>query len=368
MTLLQEVLDVDELIQLIKDGYVSERHHPESEAYSIFNYTNRAVGIEWTETLRECRGLIVNFNQGVGTVLARSFAKFFNSTEPQSSWLADTPHDTFTVAMDKSDGSLGIAYMAPDGLPAIATRGSFTSDQALHATALLRSKYPSFRLVEGITDLFEVIFSENRIVLDYGDMDDLVHLGHRYIDSGQTIPRRHGYNVSPNWIGPVAEVLYKGALSGSLALGDRENREGMVLYVLDEVTSMYKLTKVKQADYVALHRIVTGLNERVVWEELKEGRIDALISNLPAEHAAWANKVVEVLLFNINSILDYANYHVRQHVGEDKKTFAMWAKDQQHSAALFAAFSGNTEKLKDYAWKQIKPEAIKPRTLAIEEE
>ena len=42
---------------------------------------------------------------------------------------------------DKMDGSLGILYRRPDGVCAIATRGSFASDQALEANKIWSESY-----------------------------------------------------------------------------------------------------------------------------------------------------------------------------------------------------------------------------------
>lgn len=59
----------------------------------------------------------------------RPLPKFLNHDQPEAPVIAlDEP----VVVTDKADGSLGIIYPTPDG-PAVATRGSFASDQALHA-------------------------------------------------------------------------------------------------------------------------------------------------------------------------------------------------------------------------------------------
>jgi hypothetical protein len=60
------------------------------------------------------------------------------------------------VVTDKLDGSLGILYPTPDG-HAIATRGAFVSEQALHATELWLDRYagwlpPLPRLDDAVRD------------------------------------------------------------------------------------------------------------------------------------------------------------------------------------------------------------------------
>ena len=54
--------------QLIKDGYISERKHPECDYY-IYNYTSKAqYQKQWEEDTMNCRGLILD---GEGNVIAR---------------------------------------------------------------------------------------------------------------------------------------------------------------------------------------------------------------------------------------------------------------------------------------------------------
>ena len=48
------------------------------------------------------------------------------------------------------------------------------------------------------------------------------------------------------------------------------NEEGFVLTYLKRDESPLKI-KIKMADYVRLHRIVTGMNAHILWEILKEG-------------------------------------------------------------------------------------------------
>ena len=50
--------------------------------------------------------------------------------------------------------------------------------------------------------------------------------------------------------------------------------------------------KIKQDDYVALHRIVTGLSERTVWQHMTDGRpLAELLDGLPDELHTWTRDV-----------------------------------------------------------------------------
>src|SRR5689334_2572498 len=163
-TLLRDLVDVALLDDMVARGFVSAQWHPR-QRLRIFNYTAACqFAAEWNEATLLCRGLVVDADAGV--VLARPFAKFFNYGQPGAPALDPTaPVDVY----DKLDGSLGILYPS-DGGWAVATRGSFASDQAVHASAVLASRYPSFVPPPGHTVLFEIIYPGNRIVVDYRDL------------------------------------------------------------------------------------------------------------------------------------------------------------------------------------------------------
>jgi hypothetical protein len=182
--LLSELLDLDKLRVEMRRKFVSVREHPMDSKLRIYNYTHEAAYEgEWTHEQKVCRGLIVHHFGYDAVVLARPFPKFFNYGEHLLGHETIPLDEPFSVT-SKEDGSLGILYQAPDG-PAIATRGSFESDQATWATEHLRASIPSpvvpesnlTRLFEqNVTVLFEILAPWNRIVLDYGSFEGLVLL------------------------------------------------------------------------------------------------------------------------------------------------------------------------------------------------
>lgn len=152
MTTLNDLFDAKALRHEIEDGYIREVYHP-TEPLAILNYTDKAqYDRHWNEVTRVCRGLI--YNTETHEVVARPFEKFFNWNEPEAAIGLDEP----VVALEKMDGSLGILYPKPSGGYAIATRGSFTSEQALRGTLIWEAKYASRFVPEaGYTALFEII-------------------------------------------------------------------------------------------------------------------------------------------------------------------------------------------------------------------
>ena len=109
----------------------------------------------------------------------------------KGSKLGELPDYKSFEAFEKLDGSMGVLYIMPDGEKAIASRGSFVSDQAKFATEYLNEKYSEVRFLPQYTYLFEIIYPENRIVLDYGNKKEIVLLAIRENHTGRDL--KYGY-------------------------------------------------------------------------------------------------------------------------------------------------------------------------------
>lgn len=366
---LTDLMNIDELESEIKAGYVRRRYHPLDPNLTILNY-GEACQYEnhWTDVTRQTRGLIIGKND---EVLARPFDKFFNVGQEQAAQIDPT---TQVMATDKMDGSLGILYPGPDGW-AIATRGSFESEQAIHATALLRERYADWLepipFNWGWTYLFEIVYPQNRIVLDYGDLDDLVLIGGRVINTGQIVGP-----PTLAWPGPRAQVLggdWYITYADALKIADRTNREGIVIREVMTDT----LVKVKQEDYVRLHKLVTGLNEKAVWEHLRDhsGAYGELLAAVPDEFHEWVKATAEAFLDRYEDLQGeaHADYHhilgYMQHDGpdslawgaEERKTFAGLARETRHPQPLFQMLDGRD--ISPWIWKTLKPKGETPSLL-----
>jgi len=385
--LLSNLLDLNELNEMIAQKYVRVQVHPVLPL-SIFNYTEHAqFDRVWNDVTRLCRGLIVRHDEeDDDEVIARPYSKFFNHGEPDAPVLdLDAP----AHVSDKRDGSLGIFFPLGNGLRVIhpggisvATRGSFMSEQAVRATKMLREKYPDYRPQDGITTLTEIVYPANRIVLDYGDTEDLFLLGGVDIATGTIFPP----DLIPNWPGPVTEVMAAKTLKEALTIPPRVNREGIVVRI------GYDMVKIKQADYVALHRVLTTTSARNIWEHLAVNACKHLIDNpkkwallglsperaegiaaagpdwtdkmlhkVPDEFFAWFRKTIDNLILEVEDARAelqrlFAELSGR-HEG-DRKGFALEAKDYPHSGALFRLLDGR--EIDTYLWKSAYPPAERP--------
>lgn len=388
MLRLSDLLDVNELGQMIDAGYIGIQQHPTEVGLLIFNYTHAAqYDRVWNKATRACRGLIVRVEGqqpwGDGTVVARPWPKFFNygELEWENPVEASILLDTACTVTDKLDGSLGILYPMTtysdnlytgegDGLTstplpgwAISTRGSFTSEQALHATEVLRTRYADFEPNEGVTYLFEIIYPANRIVVDYKGLDDLVLLGAVEIATGKTL---HPHDLQPfdleppQWYGPVAHTFDAASLRDALTIEPRPNAEGIVVRF-----DTGEMLKIKQQDYVELHRIVTGLNERTVWERLGRGEAHAdICAGLPDEFEVWVKEVGTRLILEAalieSAARDEHNEIVRKlsHFGREwtRKEYAERAAASPLRPYLFLILDGKD--MLPAIWREIKPSGV----------
>ncbi|MEU4224371.1 RNA ligase [Nonomuraea sp. NPDC026600] len=341
---LDDLFDVLDLEAAVEAGYVRVQVHP-VEPLRIFNYTERCVYEQvWTPVTLACRGLIVDEH---GAVLARPFAKFFNHGDPMAGELdLSAPAEV----VDKMDGSLGILYPTSAGY-AVATRGSFTSMQAIHATALLQARYEDFGPPQGMTVLFEIVYPENRIVCEYGGADDLFLLGAVDISTGQVV----GPDWVSGWCGPQAAVFNVRTLGEALAMPPRPGAEGLVVRLVDSG----HMVKLKQADYVALHKVITGLNARGVWELIGDGKTVADICEpLPDEFHQWVKDLAGRLSEEADDLLyDTERFHDkilgRLPEGWTRKDYALEASKSTLRPWLFNLLDGRDPR--PAIWKTLRP-------------
>lgn len=352
--LLYNLLDIDEFENALIEKRIKETKHPIYPNLRIYEYTNSTIyDRSWDDATMKARGLIVDTN--TMEVLARPFDKFFNYGEPHSPVLhPDLP----AVVTDKLDGSMGILYQRPDGFWEVSTKGSFASEQAAHATQLLHLQYPDFfaRIDKNLTYMFEIIYPKNRIVLDYDGMDDLVLIGARAIEDGIVFYP----DEIPEWPGPTAEVFSYKTFREALEAPPRVNAEGFVVHCLEY------MVKIKQEDYLKLHKIVTGLTKKRVWENLSSGMtVLDMLEIIPDEWHEWLKTTVRELTTAFSVINMTAQSDYRQLVkqldkgypeGWDRKLFARHATDKdwtEYPGLMFKLLDGVD--IAPSVWKMIMP-------------
>lgn len=346
----------------VQHGWVRRQFH-DTAPLAILNYTEKTTfDKRWDDITLTCRGLI--YNTETFEVVARPFPKFFNHNEEAA---PKFDLDEVVYVTDKMDGSLGILYsyekvkwnggaMTPIRYWEIATRGSFHSPQALEASDMLFDLYPEFDPPLGYTMLFEIIYPTNRIVLDYGDRRELVLLGGVDMVSGE-IDTPNAARRRTGWTGPIAASLGRCTFRQALEAPPRPNSEGIVVIAENDD----RMVKIKQEDYIHLHRIITGLNARSVWQHMGDNdyTTDGLKENLPEEFWPWVDEVADILITHEadlwNAIED--DYFKRVVVGGDRGQQARAFADSEYKPYLFAYLDEDYDRVHRAIWKKLRPEA-----------
>lgn len=350
---LNELLDVDLLQTMVDDGYVRFGTHREFPELRIYEYTAKTMfDREWNSVTLKTRGLIVNWK--TQEIVARPFDKFFNYGEPAQLHQIRLELNDEVEVYDKMDGSLGILYRRPDGFLAIATKGSFHSEQADWATKEIRKYMTTHFREDEQTWMFEIIYPDNRIVVTY-DFSGLVLLGVRDIDFGDV----SAPDEMLDWKGRKATHFRYKTLREALEASPRPNAEGFVVYLPEFDVRV----KIKQEDYLILHKTVFSFGPQYIYDRLDQGQTEEeILAGLPDEFEEEAMNLIHGFLVNhmgirANVLLNYADIYKE---GMTRKEFALLAKERPHTQFLFSLF----DKQHDHAeriWKTLNPSYIKMR-------
>ena len=341
-------LDRELLSKHLEAGTVGRQSHPELPL-TILNYTPRCqYERTWDDVTLQCRGLVMHGDE----IIARPFRKFFNDTEHPE---GEIPWHLPSQITEKLDGSLLIAFYF-DGDWRFCTRGSFTSPQSKRGEQIFRSRYSTDLLAQRYTYLFEVIYPENRIVVDYGSREDCVLLAVVNPQSGTELG-----------LDDVAADLTKvRRLSADADVKQlrsiiRDTEEGYVV----RFDNGFRV-KVKGQRYMELHRLITGISSRSIWESLSQQRpFDEVLEVLPDEFAEWAKqeRASQIAAFDaLNAKTESAYVAVKQLPDRKSQAVKIMADFRDVSSAAFAALDGKPTW--SILWKQLYPEFRRPQAMS----
>ena len=396
------------------DGLLYKQTHP-TLPLTIWNYTEKVQyeGL-WDEVTVQCRGLITE--DTTGKVLVRPFKKFFNYEEVVGKGVIPSKGD-YVYVQEKMDGSLGILFYyereltykeryklwfsnnyetgleyCEDNVPdfdnkyytstpktkgewIMATRGSFTSEQSIRGMEILKRKYSVFdrAWLQEYAYLVEIIYPENRIVVDYGK-EKITFLS-VVLNEGFTgwkptdEPELHwtmscsifaANGIKKSDIVKTEQYFnFSDELYQSLKEKNENNKEGFVLRFFPGNFRM----KIKFEDYVRLHKIMTNLSTTAVWEVLSNGgSMDEILKDVPDEFYDKIKEYEKELRFSFDTInREYGwifnkirNVYFDVHEKEfNRAEFAELAKRYKYPSILFALLDGKD--ISPIIWKIVKP-------------
>jgi RNA ligase len=332
-----------------------------------------------------------------GDIVARPFKKFFNYEEHKPE---DIPNEDYVV-YEKMDGSLGILFyyeeeltderryniwfnnnyetgmerfFDPNNLPdydnsyyeptpktkgewILATRGSFTSPQAIKGKEIL-DRHDISAIRKDNTYLFEIIYPENRIVVDYKGEEKLVVLGAIHTETGNEVPDSSLFFMEEGGFEIVTTYKTWGEGYDLLKEEISKDREGYVI----RFKNGFRM-KIKGEEYKRLHRILTNISNRDIFEYVKEGKpLDEILDKVPDEFYNWVKETKthfeqQFKTIDLEYKLIFKNITERNNI-TDKKTFAHYAVSYSNSSILFAMF--DNKPYTHIIWRTIYPTYSKP--------
>lgn len=293
--------DFTELDKLVDSGYLSRK---ELGDLVLFNYTDLTTFEKlWNPHTINSRGTI--YNKLTRETVAKALSKFknFSELEPekQQSALRARKFEVFT----KFDGSMGVVAFY-NGKWNVTTRGSFESEQAIKATQML-SNYNISKLNKAFTYIVEIIYPENRIIVNYGSEEKLVLLACIETKTGREADLEALKGHVPF---PIAEShSFKNIDAVIEAVSQMDaNSEGFVVKLRSG-----ERFKIKSPEYLKLARIMSRMSPLVLWENMKDGKVSAeLMQSIPEEFRAD----YEAMQQNLESQYDDVQSEVNKRVDE----------------------------------------------------
>ena len=325
----------------------------------VYTYTDACVfSRSWTDMTLNSRGHI--FDRRTGEMVACSFSKFFNLGERPETCESALPWDGGFTAFEKVDGWLGNLYRHA-GRFAVATRGSFRSSGAEWATQFLQEKYDLTGLPDEVTLVFELVSPLTKIIVDYGEREDLVLLAAFNRRTGDEFPwsqvaawaRRYGFSL-PKVLRGTARRFHQ-----LLAEADGRQTEGFVIRFATGLR-----VKMKAEDYIRRAAVISNLTPLAVWGAMSGGRLnriyreavdgdyldrlDALAEELEAQFATVTCEIED----------DFASvFRSEQDRDENRKAFAemVGTAKLRHRAVMFARLDCKGGAIERYIMSLIRP-------------
>jgi len=287
--------------EYVKQGKLSKSEY---EDLVLYNYTDSVTfSREWDDITLSSRGTI--YNKSNGHLVGLSMSKFFNLNEHESTRLESLPLHLGFKAFEKVDGSLGCLYRH-NGEFRIATRGSFYSDQAKKATEMLK-RYDLTSLSPDVTLLFEIIYPENKIVVNYGSKEELTLLAvfdyrtesELPWDQVELIAQQCGFTLPKVYNHTLDELV-------EMAKTIPFQEEGWVLRFENGLR-----VKVKGADYLRIAKIKSHMSPLAFWEAFLERKAEEYLASIPEELREEAEEIYGTLKHQVGVLKQKAELEVQ---------------------------------------------------------
>lgn len=261
---LLDVIQAENLISsLVHHGYdlnklnLGDVKIKEKDGLLLLKYNgNKTFENTWNMYEGVSRGLILS--KYIGTIVARGLPKFFNYGQTINEKVI-APQNLQYV-LEKMDGTYIQLYYTDKWQ--VSGNGNFDNDFTDEVLELINNNYSFTSDIKfnDITYIFEYICPKSKIVINYGNVNDLYLLAIRNNFTGLFLPQEKVIEYAK---------LYKFKLPKRFALNNYEEclnyfnsieevTEGFVAYSED----FTQMVKIKSAEYVRLHGLQKGISKQ----------------------------------------------------------------------------------------------------------
>lgn len=263
----------------------------------------------WNEFYMETRGLVIDIDKM--ELVSCPYRKFFNLNEKpitQINVITELINKAYNVTIkNKEDGSM-ISCSRYNGNLVVSTPGALNSSQALWAKAFIEKHYPALieSLPEHLTFIFEAIYPENRIVVDYGLREDLILTNIRNKKTGRLLEEAEVEHYAILFNLPTPQKETTGLLELMKAAKNRdlypaESKEGWVFVI--RTKDEERLFKLKCDDYCEVHKILSfAISPKIVFQKIKTDTLDDFLAKIPDNIKPLTTKIANVIFNHIERV------------------------------------------------------------------
>jgi RNA ligase len=217
--------------------------------------------------------------------------------------------------------------------------------------------------------LAEIIYPENKIIVNYGTDRKLVMLAayHTHTEeeadlgSLRVVAESAGMEMAKEYFYTIPQMI---ELQKTLP----KDQEGFVVRFKSGLR-----VKIKGDEYCKIAKMISQMSYLSFWEAMKQGKVsNGYIIQLPEEFRAEFEPMVQKLEEQYRTVMSQIGEDLRQlpvvdiNTKEGKKTIGLFLKEKntlKHPYAMFLALTHNANGLEGYIMKSIRPTGNEPKGL-----
>lgn len=257
----------------------------QKENLLLVKYNKSGLFFGYNNLYNCTRGKVLDLN--TLNIVSYPFDKFFNLNEEKETnidrVLELLSRARYTSVMDKLDGSLiSVTKYNEDLL--ITTNGALDNEFIKIAKDMINKKYPKLKkyCMPKHTYIFELIHPYSRVIVDYGEREELILVGIRDLNTNKLFKYEDVYREANRLNLNVVEVYENEDIKTLLLNGTAlniPNKEGWVLRIITDTEDI--MVKLKLDEYADMHKFVlTNISPATIFDMMQKDMFDDAISKI----------------------------------------------------------------------------------------